>query len=145
MSQASSLHPFPSEVGHGVCHVHPTVPPATSVTFQPGREGNLYLGTSVSLVCSVTVDRTLVDTGIRLTYAYENLPNSRTSTSSGVLNESSFQGMVEFSVLLPSDRGVAYGCVSTVEPVDTPFVQPVTNPRVNLTLELTGKLTSYLQ
>ena len=128
-------------MGHAVCHVLPTVPPATSVTFQPDREGRLYIGTPLNLVCAVTVDRTLVDTDIMVTYSYENF-TSDTNRTRITTSESSFQGMAEFNFLLPSDC-VAYGCVSTMTPVDsTPFVDPATNPTVTHTLELTGEPTS---
>ena len=98
-------------------------------------------------MCVVTVDRTLVDTDIIVTFTYEGLPTdaNRITTSSGVFNESSFQGMAEFSFLLPSDEGVAFGCVSRMTPVEsTPFVDPATNPTVTHTLELTGTSTNLL-
>ena len=144
MSQAIAPS-LPSHVGHAVCCILPTVPPAASVTFQPDREGHLYIGTPLNLVCAVTVDRTLVDTDIIVTYTYEDLPTdaNRITTSSEVFNVSSFHGMAEFSFLLPSDEGVAYSCVSTMTPMaSTPFVDPATNPTVTHTPELTGTSTN---
>ena len=89
-----------------------------------------------------------MDTDIIVTYTYEDLPTdaNRITTSCGVFIESSFQGMAEFSFLLPSDEGVAYGCVSTMTPVDsTPFVDPATNPTVTHTLEVTGEQLAVME
>lgn len=85
-----------------------------------------------------------MDTDITVTFDYESLPSSngtRTiTTSDRQLNSSTFQGVVEFSFLVPSDDNVSYICVSTISPVDsTPFVNAITNLSSVHRLELTGK------
>lgn len=127
------------------------VPPAyLSVTFQPDREGTLYVGTPVILVCTVTVsaNRMIVDTNFNVIIAYENLPSdtSRVTTSVVSTNATTYMGMVSFNFLLPSDRGVTYGCVSTLQPsTRTPFVDPVTNSTVmQIFNDIAGQLLYFL-
>lgn len=121
--------------------VLPIVSTPTSVTFQQDREGTLYVGTTVTLTCtvSISVDRTLVDTDITVTFNYVNLPSdaSRVITSTTASNFTTHQGVVEFRFLLPSDGGVTYGCESTVEPVENGV--PVTSPMTTLTLQVEGE------
>ena len=121
-----------------------TVPAATSVTFEPDREGPLYVGTPLNLVCTITVDRMLVDTDIMVTFDYGSLPSSNgtriVTTNDRRLNSSAFQGVFEFSYLVPSDDNVSYVCVSTLVPMDSsPFVDPFTNPGSTHRLEVSGK------
>lgn len=113
----------------------------TSVDFQQDREGILYVGTPVNLTCTVTVDvdMSVVDTNITVSFNFVNLPSDarRVSISSTPLNSSTFLGVVEFRHLLPSDRSVAFGCASTVQPVENGV--PVVNPTVTHTMKIEGE------
>lgn len=119
-----------------------TVFPATSVSLLPDREGTLYVGTPLELVCTVTVDKTLVDTDVMVVFDFGNLPSDATRTSTQ-LNSSTFQGVAGFAVLLPAHDDVTYSCMSTLQPVDNTFIDPATNTNVTLTLELAGELSLH--
>ena len=102
------------------------------------------MGTSLNLVCTVTVDRKLVDTDITVTIEYVNLPHDIarvTAVDTMQLNDSFYQGLVNFSVLLPRDENSTYGCVYSVFPLDSDFVFPATtNHKDTYFMELTGNL-----
>ena len=102
------------------------------------------MGTALNLVCTVTVDRKLVDTDITVIIEYVNLPldiTRVTTVHTMQLNDSFFHGLVNFSVLLPSDDNSTYGCVYSVLPLDNDFVFPATtNHGDTYLMELTGKL-----
>ena len=127
-----------------------------SVTFQPDREGTLYVGTRVSLVCLtvVTVDTTLVDTDVIVDIAFNHLPAginaNRITTERTMLNDSASQGIVDFAFLLPSDEGVAFRCVPTLRPVNSLFLDSTPlSTDTTLTLddiagELMGGYTSHV-
>lgn len=55
---AVSEHTHTSRLSH-LTHA-PAVPAATSVTFDPSREGPLYVGTAVGLVCSLALEAPLI-------------------------------------------------------------------------------------
>ena len=116
---------------------HPfyTVTPAASddVTLFPSRGDPLYVGTTLTLTCTVTVDRSLVDTDINIMLNFTNVNDSmRINTTVSRLNDSTFRGVVQFSFLLPSDDRTTYQCLSSFLPShETPFVMRVSNPPSN--------------
>ena len=85
-----------------------------------------------------------MDTDIAVTFNFMNLSSdaSRVNTSSARLNSSTFQGVVEFRYLLPSDGGVAFGCASTVQTVENGV--PVVNPTATHTLQIEGTRKIHL-
>ena len=118
------------------------VPPAVSISFQPNRTQPLYAGTAVTLVCVVTVDKTLVDTHIMANFNIRNLLDARGITS-GVsqFNDSTLQGEAQFSVLLPSDDNTVYLCTSYFFPVDnTSYIDIVANPPETYRLSVAGEM-----
>ena len=82
-----------------------------------------------------------MDTDIAVTFNFMNLSSdaSRVNTR---LNSSTFQGVVEFKYLLPSDRGVAFSCASTVQAVENGV--PVVNPTATHTLQIEGMRKIHL-
>ena len=117
-----------------------------SITFQPDREGILYIGTRVSLVCLtvVTVDTTIVDT-------YDFMVDTITRDSFGSpfstmrtisVNNTASQVIVDFALLLLSDDGATFECASTLQPVgDSPFLVPATfSYSETLTLDVSREL-----
>lgn len=91
----------------------------------------------------------IVDTDITVTFDYESLPPSNgtrtVTTSDRQLNSSTFQGVVEFSFVVPSDDNMLYVCVSRIVPLNsTQYVHLVTNPSRAHRLELTGKFIHYI-
>ena len=116
---------------------HPfyTVTPAASddVTFLPSRGDPLFVGTILTLTCTVNVDRSLVDTDINITLSFTSITNSmRINTTVSRLNDSTFRGVAQFSFLLPSDDRTTYQCLSSFLPSqETPFVMRVSNPPSN--------------
>ena len=135
MSQTDTLPP-----AHGSHFLLPTVPPATSITLQPDREGPFHVGTPVNLECTVTVDGTLVDTAVMAVFVWVNFPlnDTRITPSAAVLNGSIHLGVAGFGYLLPSDGGT-YGCVAAFQPVQSLFVSPSTNSSQQYTLEVAGE------
>jgi hypothetical protein len=135
----SQLHAF-----HSTFHTVPSNASNALITFQPEREGTLYVGTSVSLVCTavVTVDKSVVDTDVTVEFAFDNLPlnTSRVTTSNRIGDNKTmtFQAIAEFVYLLPSDGGVAFSCSSALL---SPFVDPTTYPTITLVLDnIAGEL-----
>ena len=122
---------------YSVCHVTipSTVTPAASddVILLPSRGDPLYVGTTLTLTCTVTVDRSLVDTDINIMLNFTNVNDSmRINTTVSQLNDSTFRGVTQFSFLLPSDDRTTYQCLSLFLPSrETPFVMRVSNPPSN--------------
>ena len=116
-------------------HPFHIVTPAVSnnVTLLPSRGDPLYVGTTLTLTCTVTVDRSLVDTDINIMLNFTNITNSmRINTTVSQLNDSTFRGVAQFSFLLPSDDRTTYQCLSSFLPSsETPFVMRVSNPSSN--------------
>ena len=117
-----------------------------SITFQPDREGILYVGTRVSLVCLtvVTVDTTIVDTDdftVDTIITRDSVSSPSTMGTISVNNTAS-QGIVDFALLLPSDDGGTFECVSTLQPVgDSQFLVPATSSySKTLTLDVSREL-----
>ena len=95
----------------------------------------------MTLVCAVTVDKTLVDTDIMANFNIRNLLDASDITS-GVsqFNDSTFQGEAQLNVLLPSDDNTVYLCTSTFFPVDnTSYVDIVANPPETYRLSVAGE------
>ena len=116
------------------------VPPAVSISFQPNRTQPLYAGTAVTLVCTVTVNLTLVDTDIMADF---NIISNEELLTSSVeqFNASTFQGKAHINLLVPSDNNTLYLCTSTFLPVDiTSSVDQFTNPPINYILPVTGEM-----
>ncbi len=115
-----------------------TVPPPASVTFVPSREGPFYQGTSLTLTCTVTLDRSLVDTDVAIGFVFSNVPSTRVTTSDMQFTDS---GTAQFSVLLPEDDGVSYLCATLFRPLaSTPFIRESDNAAsANYTLRADGE------
>ena len=113
-------------------HPFHTVAPAVpnEVTLVPSRGDPLYVGTILTLTCTVNVDRSLVDTDINIMLNFANITNSmRINATVSQLNDSTFRGVAQFSFLLPSDNRTVYQCLSSFLPSsETPFVMMVSNP-----------------
>ena len=116
---------------------------STSVTFAPSRESTLYMGISVNLTCSVTVDTDIVDTAVMATFSFPRTPvdpEGVISSDSVTGTGPTFTGVAEFAVLLPSDDGDQISCVSRLQPVENlPFVQAVDNPTAQYQLQIERK------
>ena len=122
----------------------PSLPvlPAVSISFQPNRTQPLYAGTPVTLVCAVTVDKTLVDTDIMANFDIRNLVDRNITSGGAQFNASTFQGEAQFGVLLPSDDNILYLCTSAFFPVDnTSYVDSAATPTVtSYTLSVAGEV-----
>ena len=116
-------------------HPFHTVTPASpyDVTLLPSRGDPLYVGTTLTLTCTVSVDRSLVDTDINILLSFANITDSmRMNTTVSRLNDSTFRGVAQFSFLLPSDDRTTYQCLSSFLPSsETQFVMRVANPPSN--------------
>ena len=125
-----------------VCPCVPTVAPATSVTLQPGRETDLYVGQNFSWSCTVTFNSTLVDTPINISFSFNNTdPSNVTRIIPGAprqINASTFQAETVYQVLAPSDMTRQPACSSNFTSTSH-FITAVENPTEPISLTISGE------
>ncbi len=111
------------------------------MTFVPSREGPFYQGTSLTLPCTVILDRSLVDTDVNVDFTFSNVSSTRVTTDDVVqLNDSTYISMAQFSILLPDDNGNSYICTTLFRPVPyTPFIEESDDISVIYSLGVEGK------
>ena len=92
------------------------MPPPESVRIEPSRRGLLYEGTSFSLTCIITPNRTGVDTGFMVTVPTFSGPESPSVSDVTMRADMNFQTVLSFTSSNPLslDNAGSYYCSSVV-------------------------------
>ncbi len=107
------------------------------MTFVPSREGPFYQGTSLTLPCTVTLDRSLVDTDVAVDFTFTSAPVNTTGSDVVQLNSSTFIATAVFGILKDQD---SFLCTTLFRPLpSTPFIKDSGGTSVDYVLRADGK------
>ena len=97
-------------------YIFPTVPPPESVTIELGRGAPLYEGTTFSLTCIITPNRTGVDTGFMVIPTFSGPGSPAASDVVMQMDTMDFQTTLSFTSTNPLvlNNSGSYLCSSTV-------------------------------
>ncbi len=118
-----------------------TVPPPESVRIQLSREAPLYEGTTFSLACTITSNRTGVDTGFMVTVSNFSGPGAPPPSDLTMIMDNNFQTTISFTSSNPlaMRNAGSFRCSSIVVSAYTPNIGQSDESTAEIEVTVTSK------